>query len=208
MKRSSLYPGFGKRALRPIDNNVVCNNNLPKPVMRGPTFRKNVFVPVSDYENYLDDMITNERKRYKGNERLLRMSMDNIENIRQKHVEYYENHTPDVVMEESRPVFSYDINSTTANGVAPFMILKDRYGNRAIPIKEKIKALKALGAPREYLINEMIKHEEKLKWKDDAGKVLDRVFSKFSSSSKSKPNKKNIFSIVKSFKALDISEVD
>lgn len=209
MKKSSLYPGHGKRVLREIDNNIVCKNNIPRPVVKGPRIRRDVFVPVSDYKNYLEDMTINEQRRYDSDERLLEMSMNNIENIRKRHVDYYKKYSPDVVMEERQTRFKYNIESTTTNGVAPFLILKERYGNSSIPIKEKIKALNALGAPREYLINEMVKHEENLKWKVGAEKVLKRVFSKFSASSKSKAKKKSLYSsMIKSFKGLDMSETD
>jgi len=216
MKRSSLYPGYEKKRVY-HDENVIMSPTKVRSVSRVNPPLKCIgnFIPVSNYEYYLEDMkymddrtCDNFDEPYRS--KLMVMYTKNIENIRKRYKDYYQNHAVDVVMSENvRPVVSYDRNSMTINGIAPFEILYHRYikkGN-VIPLNEHIKALKALGAPRESLENVIIHHDKMKKWKIGAGKVLDIVFAKYGKSkSKTKPKKKSIFiSMARAIEKLAIS---
>lgn len=211
MKRSSLYPGYKTKRVRFCDQDENMNPT-DLSYLTSPTIRaKNNFVPVSDYENYLEDMENHDKKRYRNSPRLLKESNKNIERIRQKHIDYYKNKVVDQEMTETKEnVFVFNRDSVTKNGVYPFRVLEERYNKygKSIPINERIKALKALNAPREYMIRQIINHDKNEKWKKEAGELLDIVFEKYGNNkSKTKPKKKSIFSkVIKTLDTLSLSD--
>jgi len=208
MKRSSLYPGYKTKRVRFCDQ----DENMNPIDLSTPNIRvKNTFVPVIDYKNYLEDMENHDKKMYHNSPRLLKECNQNIERIRQKHIDYYENMVVDQEMAETiENVFVFNRDSVSKNGVYPLRILEERYNKngKSIPINEKIKALKALNAPREYMIRQILKNDKNEKWKREASEILDIVFQKYGKNkSKTKPKKKSIFSkFVKTFDTLRLSD--
>lgn len=203
MKKSSLYPGSGRKRTY-NDENVIMTPTKVRPVSRTNTPFGCVenFKPVTNYKYYLEEMkhmdkrlCDNFDEPYRS--KVMKHSERNIEKIQKKHEDYYQNHAVDVVMRENvRPVFTCNRSSVTSSGIAPFEILYERYTKygKKIPLNEHIKALKALGAPRETLERVIINDDKMKRWQIEAGKVLDIVFAKYGKSkSKTKPKKKSMF---------------
>jgi len=224
MKRSSLCPRNGNKRVRYGGDENMDPTEIkvrPKP-SKEPLKCISNFVPVSNYEEYLSEMAWSDKRYYDTlaepyKSKIMTESETTIEKLRTCHIDYYLANTFEAVMDDTaKETFIFAMNSKNPNGIAPFEILDRRYtkNGRSIPISERIKALSSLGASREFLEQEMVKHDNIEKWKKEADKVLDYVFAKYGKSkSKAKPKKKSMFDsmtkyIIKAMVKLDISDTE
>ncbi len=233
MKKSSLYPLNRKRKNSQIIDVDVVTTKMKHMDIKNDEFKvfreipnnNNNFVPISDYESYLENKMYVEKKQVNSYDQItekekkikLQYIDRNIENIRQKHIDYYNLYPKKVV-----PVKEKSINRTQYVAAklsvnksgnvrlktrVPMQELYDKYPNRGIiPIEERIKAMNEVHYSMDEMKVAIENNDKKTKWQVDANKVFDRVFEKYGKSKSSKPSKK-VSAMAKLCKAFEKSRI-
>jgi len=220
MNIDSLTNGL-KRVKLNDENILGLSNNIKCQPQQVP------FLPVSNYKDYLEEKLYMDVRSVDyfitSDENKTRLRTDftkKVENLRQKHVDYYnslplkENVVPPPRQQENTigvaaVKLTVKRNKLKVCIIAPLDTLYHKYTRKGhtIPIEEKIKAMYEMGYSKNAMTMELKRNDKVVKWQEEATKIFDVVFAKYGKSkSVSKPKKVTpLQKIQKSMKTLAIS---
>lgn len=147
------------------------------------------FVPIYDWETYLEAVKKHDLMMADGNEEFIRRCEERWERVRTQHIQWYIDNppTPTESVEKYIPPDPHHVHvSISADGkvsikVNPMGEIFDKYfsNGKKPPLKKYVKALAFNQAPMELLEKLLLKYDTMERRKRADEKLLDDIFSKY-----------------------------